>query len=98
MGFFAGEGLRNTLFPACLSPVRNSRGRTAGKCGQTQPHQKLQYKESVSARQRRLNQNERRNIRPMSVVTRIRLGEFADNRVTRAILPAGRAKMNQPSE
>jgi predicted nucleic acid-binding Zn-ribbon protein len=34
----------------------------------------------------------------MSVVTRIRLGEFADNPETSAILPAGRAKMNQSNE
>src|SRR5580704_18881271 len=54
MDFFAGEGPRNTLFPICLSPVRNSRGRTAGKGGQKQQHQKLQYKETASARQRRL--------------------------------------------
>ena len=34
----------------------------------------------------------------LCVATRVRFGEFAADLGTRAILPAGRAKMNQPNE
>src|SRR5580704_16129282 len=98
MGFCAGQGLRNTLFPICLSPVRSSRGRTAGKCGQTQPHQKLQYKETARWRQRRLGRKESLAWCPLRVAQRIRLGELAVGARTRAILPEGRARMNQPRQ